>query len=171
MRIRQFSSSLLSRLSNSVPQPEIMKITILIGFSRFSLVLILLLNNICIGSEQDTEEKDKNIAFKNEIINPDTIRTVAHVGLIVVFWTLIGTVVMYPILLLIPLIVAWIVLSGTVALVLLTMAHGGPNDNYLFYEGNPLFLEFVAIFIPSLFVSPFLIAWASAVNLIDLIRE
>ena len=91
MRIRQLSSSLvLSRLNNSVPPPEIMKLTILIGFS---LVLILLLNNICIGSEQDTEEKDKNIAFKNKIINPDTIRTVANVGLIVVFWTLNGTVV------------------------------------------------------------------------------
>ena len=146
-----------------------MKLTILIGYS---LVLILLLNNICIGSEQDTEEKDLKIAFKNEIINPDTIRTVAHVGLIVVVaGTLVGTFVMYPILLLIALIVAWIALSGTVALVLLTMAHGGPNDNYLFYEGNPLFLEFVAIFIPSLLVSPFLIAWASAVNLINLIRE
>ena len=155
IRIRQFSSSLLSRLSNSVP---------------LSLVLLLLLNNICIGSEQDTEEKDKNIAFKNEIINPDTIRTVGNVGLIVVFWTLIGTVVMYPILLLIPLIVAWIVLSGTVALVLFlihggpdTVATGGPNlfdgnyDNYIFYEGNPFFLDFVAIFIKSLFISPFLI--------------
>ena len=158
MRIRQFSSSLLSRLNNSVPPPEIMKLTILIGFS---LVLILLLNNICVGSEQDTEEKDLKIAIKNEIINPLSL---------VVVWTLIGTVVMYPILLLIPLIVAWIVLSGTVALVLFlihggpdTVATGGPNlfdgnyDNYIFYEGNPFLLDFVAIFIKSLFISPFLI--------------
>ena len=69
----------------------------------------------------------------------------------------------------IPLIVAWIVLSGTVALVLFlidggpdTVATGGPNlfdgnyDNYIFYEGNPFLLDFVAIFIKSLFISPFL---------------
>ena len=155
MRIRQFSSSLvLSRLNNSVPPPEIMKLTILIGFS---LVLILLLNNICIGSEQDTEENALKNEIKNEIINPLSI---------VVVWTHIGIVVMYPILLLIPLIVAWIVLSGTVALVLFlihggpdTVATGGPNlfdgnyDNYIFYEGNPFLLDqvldFVAIFIKS----------------------
>ena len=161
MRIRQLSSSLvLSRLNNSVPPPEIMKLTILIGFS---LVLILLLNNICIGSEQDTEENALKNEIKNEIINPLSL---------VVVWTLIGTVVMYPILLLIPLIVAWIVLSGTVALMLFlihggpepdTVATGGPNlfdgnyDNYMFYEGNPFLLDFVAIFIKSLFISPFLI--------------
>ena len=93
-----------------MPLPEIMKLTILIGFS---LVLILLLNNICIGSEEDTEENALKNEIKNEIINPLSL---------VVVWTLIGLigiVVMYPILLLIPLIVAWIVLQcGTVALVL-----------------------------------------------------
>ena len=143
-----------------MPPPEIMKLTILIGFS---LVLILLLNNICIGSEEDTEENALKNEIKNEIINPLSL---------VVVWTLIGLigiVVMYPILLLIPLIVAWIVLSGTSALVLFlihggpdTVATGGPNlfdgnyDNYIFYEGNPFLLDFVAIFIKSLFISPFL---------------
>ena len=84
-----------------------MKLTILIGFS---LVLILLLNNICFGSEQDTKENALTIAFKKEIMTPDTIRTLAHVGLIVViFGTLIGTLQMYPpIILLSTLIFAYI---------------------------------------------------------------
>ena len=123
-----------------------MKLTIYIWFS---LVLLP-----CLAYETYHEEDSGNslISLKQNGITKSesakkigTMVAVATIGAVIV---LIGTI--QPLLLLVPLVIAWIGLTGFMTLIAVTFSYDDPHNPHL-----PVPIEFILWFIPMLFVSPF----------------
>ena len=130
----------------------------------FPLVVAILQYHISVGAEQEVEE-NALVAFKNELMESETVQKVALASLIIVVsGTLIGLFALYPILLLITLIAAWIIASGLMTLLLWTAAHGGPYQRFLPFENISESVDFYVkslvilpiMFIGSLFALPLL---------------
>ena len=117
------------------------------------LVVAILQYHISVGAEQEVEE-NALIAFENEFkecIESGTVEKVVNVSLIIVAsGTLIGLFAMYPILLLVTLIAAWIIASGFLFLFIMALDHG---PRFLPFEDIP---ETVDSIVKSLVYSPIL---------------
>ena len=123
-----------------------MKLTIYIWFSLVLLTCFAFENNFEEYSGNSLVSSEQNGITKSESAKKvGTMVAVATAGAVLV---LIGTI--QPLLLLVPLVIAWIGLTGFMTLVAVTFSYDDPHNLHL-----PVPIEFILWFIPMLFVSPF----------------